>query len=94
MRSNSTGVIQREHLSLGMGSFGWPQMNAVPFDLTLLAFDRLQVTRGKKAGGSKGLVLTAVRLKLTQIKQAATEPVRSLRLTVFSPTMYGDPYLL
>ena len=25
-----------EHLNLGMGSFGWPQMNAVSFDLTLL----------------------------------------------------------
>ena len=26
-----------------MGSFGWPQMNAVSFDWTLLAFDRLVV---------------------------------------------------
>ena len=57
-------------------------------------FFEAQVTRGKKAGESIGLVLTAVRLKLREIKQAATAPVRSLRLTVLSPTMYGNPYLL
>ena len=37
MRSNSIGVIQREHLNLGMGSLGWPQMNAVSFDLTQMS---------------------------------------------------------